>query len=405
MMTDIATLKVCLFDGVTESAVQVFKDAGFENIHLFPDSLPEDELKKELADTHIIGLRSKTKLPAETLAAAPNLLCIGRYGIGVDNVDLKAAEKQGVAVFNGPHSSTRSVAELVVGAVFAVFRKIGQKNLELHRGEWKKSAKNCFEVRGKTLGLIGYGNISSQVSIMAEGLGMNVIYSDVRTVLPYGNAKQVSFDDVLAKSDIISLHVPGGKATENMINEKTIAKMKDGAAIINYARGSVIDIPALKAALESGKIVGAALDVFPKEPKKGEEFTSELRGVENVIFTPHVGGSTEESQVALGAEVSEKMKNNAVFGDSSTALNFPALTLGATAEGEHRVLVIHHNEPGVLASINDLLADENINITAQVLRTSETVGAVAIDVEKDVSESLCEKIGELAHIVQCRVIV
>lgn len=324
MISSIENLKVCLFDGVALTGIRVFEDAGFKNIHLFPNSLPEDELKEALADAHIVGLRSKTKLPREILEAAPKLLCIGRYGIGVNNVDLEAAKEMGIPVFNGPHSSTRTVAELVIGAIFGLLRQIPQKSGECHAGKWPKAAKGCFDVRGKTLGLVGYGNIAVQASIMAEALGMNVIYSDVRTVLPMGNARQVSFDEVLKNADIISLHVPGLPSTKNMINSDTIAKMKKGSYIINFARGTVVDISALKSALESGHIAGAALDVFPSEPKsKDEQFVFELQGMNNVILTPHVAGSTEESQDALGTEVSLKMKNFVENGNAGESLNRP----------------------------------------------------------------------------------
>jgi len=322
MTLDIKNARISLFDGVHPSAVEIFEKAGCKNIALFPDSLPEAELKKELKMSQVIGIRSKTKLPREILQEAKNLLCIGRYGIGVNNIDLKAAGELGIPVFNGPFSSTRSVAELVIGALFGLLRQIPQKSREMHEGSWPKSAKDCFEIRGKTIGLVGYGNISRQISIMAESLGMQVIFSEVQPVLALGAAKKLPFEEVLAQSDILSLHVPGLPSTENMINKKTLSQMKKGSYLINFARGSVVNIDDLCAALESGHLRGAALDVFPSEPKSTKEkFSSPLQNIPNVILTPHIGGATEESQSTLGKEVSEKMLHAALTGDTSSALN------------------------------------------------------------------------------------
>ena len=316
-------------DGVSESGgVQAFTDRGIKNVHLFPASLPEKELIKELSDTHVIGIRSKTQLPESILRQAPELLCIGRYGIGVNNVDLAGAESLGIPVFNGPYASTRSVAEMVVGLIFSLFRRSAEKSMLLHQGIWDKTTERSYELRGKTLGLVGYGNTAAQVSVMAESLGMRVLYSDVRAVLPLGNAKQVSFEKVLKKSDVVSAHVPGLPSTDNLFNAKTIGLMKAGSFLINTSRGSVIDIQALCTALDSGHIAGAALDVFPQEPKsKAESFESPLVSYPNVILTPHISGATQESQSQLGIEVSEKMINCALFGDSSSALNYPQLNL------------------------------------------------------------------------------
>lgn len=315
-------IRVSLFDGVHPSAIELFRKSGFENIALFPDSLPESELKKELMLSQIVGIRSKTKFSREILQKAKNLLCIGRYGIGVNNIDLKAAGEYGIPVFNGPFSSTRSVAELVIGVIFGLLRQIPQKSREMHEGAWPKLAKDCFEIRGKTLGLVGYGNISCQVSIMAEALGMRVIFSEVQPVLALGKAEQLPFEEVLAQSDIVSLHVPGLPSTENMINKKTLSQMKKGSFLINFSRGSIVNIDDLRTSLENEHLRGAALDVFPNEPKsKTEGFSSSLQNMPNVILTPHIGGATEESQSALGKEVSEKMITSAITGNSSSALN------------------------------------------------------------------------------------
>ena len=405
MMIDPKKVTVCLFDGVHENGIQVFRDAGFSDIRLFPNSLPEEELKKEIANAHIVGIRSKTKLPREILSEAKQLLCIGRYGIGVNNVDLSAAEELGIPVFNGPFSSTRAVAELVLGLIFALFRRIPERSVALHEGAWTKSATNCLEVRGKTLGLVGYGNIASQISVLAEAIGMHVLYSDVRAVLPLGNARQVSFEEVLANSDVISLHVPGLPSTENMMNATTLNMMKKGSYLINCSRGTVVNIADLKVALESGHLRGAALDVFPKEPKsKEEEFSCKLRGMPNVIFSPHVGGATEEAQAALGTEVSEKMKAYALFGDSSMALNFPQIIPGAIPEKAHRLLIIHKNEPGVLAQINDVIAEAKANISAQILKTKGKIGVVVIDTEKEVGTALSEKLSSLSPVLKCLIL-
>ncbi len=397
-------MKICLFDGVHPAGIDVFKKAGFSDIRLFPDSLPVEELKKELLDAAIVGIRSKTSLSRETLAGAGELTCIGRYGIGVNNVDLAGAEELGIPVFNGPFSSTRAVAELVIGLIFSLFRKIPERSMNMHGGGWPKSAAGCRPVRGKTVGLVGYGHTASQISVLAEALGMNVVYSDVRSVLPLGNARQVSFQDVLAAADVLSLHVPGLPSTENMINAETMGAMKKGSYLINCSRGSVVDIAALKGALESGQIQGAALDVFPGEPKSGsEEFHSELRQIPNVVLSPHIGGATEEAQHSLGVEVSEKMRDFALLGNSASALNYPQLNPGGI-EGVHRILVVHQNLPGALAEINDMIAEKKANISAQILKTRETIGVVAVDVEKEIGPSLAQSLSSLTHTIKCRIL-
>ncbi len=398
-------IKVCLLDGVHPVGIDVFEKAGFKNVHLFPDSLPEDELKKELADAHVVGIRSKTKLTREVLAEAKELLCIGRYGIGVNNIDLAAAAEQGIPVFNGPFSSTRAVAELVIGAIFGLMRQIPQKSMEMHGGNWPKAATNCHEVRSKTLGLVGYGNIATQISVMAEAMGMKVVYSDVRPILPLGNAQQVTFDELLSKADVISLHVPGIPATKDMINKTTLAKVKSGSYVINFSRGSVVNIEDLKIALESGQLKGAALDVFPVEPKsKAEPFASELQNMSNVILTPHIGGATEESQAALGDEVSGKLRDFVLSADSSMALNFPEINAGPLKASQTRLAIIHKNEPGVMAGINDIFSAAGINITTQILKTRDGLGVAVIDAEAQIDLELYEKILSLSPVFKCRLI-
>lgn len=321
-MSNIFDSKICLFDGVSESAINFFKDKGFKNLKIFPSSLPTEELKNEIKDAVALGIRSATKITKDIIEGENQIKCIGRYGIGVNNIDIKSASTENIAIFNGPFSSTRSVAEMVIGSIFDLSRKISQKSKDMHAGIWNKSSKNCNTIIGKTLGLIGYGNIAVQVSIMAEALGMNVIFFDIRTVLPMGKAKQVSIDEVFQKSDVISLHVPELESTKNMINKNTIVKIKTGSLLINFARGSVVNITDLKEALISGQVGGAALDVFPEEPKSNtEDFKLELQNINNVILTPHIAGSTEESQEALGAEVSGKMVDCILNNNVSSALN------------------------------------------------------------------------------------
>jgi D-3-phosphoglycerate dehydrogenase len=402
LATDPLSYQVCLFDGVSPSGREAFEKAGFKNITCYPDSLPPSELKPVIKNAHIVGIRSKTALTKEILEEAENLICVGRYGIGVNNVDLDFAQEKGIAVFNGPHASTRSVAELVIGHVFTLLRKIAESSRRMHSGQWPKSSKGCREIRGKTLGLIGYGNISTQVSVMAEALGMQVIYSDIVKVLPLGNAQQVTLEEVLKKSDIISLHVPGVPSTQNMINAQTIAQMKDGAYLINTSRGSVVDIDAVKEALESGKLGGVALDVFPVEPKsKKEAFISPLQDVSNAVFTPHIAGSTEESQTQLGTEVSEKMIRCALLADTSTSLNLPQLMqrpIGTNC----RLVVIHKNKAGVLSHILEIIAEEDINIVSETLQTKGEIGMATIDLNACLSAQGLKKIAELETTVSVR---
>ncbi len=397
-------LKVCLMDGVSDSGIQAFRDHGIENIHLFPSSLPDDELANELTNTHIIGVRSKTQLNKSLLEHAPDLLCIGRYGIGVNNVDTKAAEILGMPVFNGPYASTRSVAEMVVGLMFSLLRRSSEKSMQMHQGIWDKTTECCFELRGKTLGLIGYGNTAAQVSVMAESLGMKVMYSDVRVVLPLGNAKQYEFEHVLTNADIISIHVPGHPSTANLFNQDTLVKMKPGSYLINTSRGTVVDVEALCHALDVNQLSGAALDVFPTEPKsKSEPFVSPLTHYSNVILTPHISGATLESQSQLGVEVSEKMIANALFGDSASALNYPQLSL-SDPKSCCRLLVVHQNKPGVMANINDIIASEKVNIRSQVLQTTDTIGVVSVGLDSVASNVIGEKLKNLDSTIRCRII-
>ena len=371
-------IRVVLFEGISQSAVEVFKAAGYEQVELLSKSLAGDELKDKLANAHIVGIRSRTQLTADVLA---KLITIGCFCIGTNQVDLEAAELAGIPVFNAPYSNTRSVAELVLAEAIMLMRGIPQKNAECHRGGWSKSALGSHEVRGKTLGIIGYGHIGTQVGVLAESLGMHVLFHDIETKLSLGNARAAaSLDDLLQRSDIVTLHVPETPATQMMFGAAQIARMKPGAHLINASRGTVVDIDALAAALESGQVGGAAVDVFPVEPKgNGDAFESPLTKFDNVILTPHVGGSTLEAQDNIGTEVAAKLVRYSDNGSTLSAVNFPEVTLPEHA-GSHRILHIHRNVPGVLSQINELFSREGVNIDGQFLRTDAKVGYVVIDI-------------------------
>ena len=374
-------IRVVLFEGISQSAVEVFRAAGYEQVELLSKSLAGDVLKQKLASAHIVGIRSRTQLTADVLAEARKLLTIGCFCIGTNQVDLEAAELAGIPVFNAPYSNTRSVAELVVAEAIMLMRGIPLKNAECHRGGWSKSALGSHEVRGKTLGIIGYGHIGTQVGVLAESLGMHVVFHDIETKLSLGNARAAaSLDDLLERSDIVTLHVPETPATQMMFGAAQIARMKPGAHLINASRGTVVDIDALAAALESGHVGGAAVDVFPVEPKgNGDAFESPLTRYDNVILTPHVGGSTLEAQDNIGTEVAAKLVRYSDNGSTLSAVNFPEVTLPEHA-GSHRILHIHRNVPGVLSRINELFSREGVNIDGQFLRTDAKVGYVVIDI-------------------------
>ena len=374
-------IRVLLLEGVSPSAVETFRAAGYSQIELHAKSLPEDELIARIADAHIVGIRSRTHLSAEVLAHAKRLIAVGCFCIGTNQVDLDAAELAGIPVFNAPYSNTRSVAELVVAEAVMLVRGIPQKSAQCHRGGWSKSATGSHEVRGKTLGIVGYGHIGTQVGVLAESLGMHVIYHDIETKLALGNAvPATSLEDLLARSDVVTLHVPETPATKNMIGAAELALAKPGAHLINASRGTVIDIDALDAALASGHIGGAAIDVFPVEPKgNGDVFVSPLTAHDNVILTPHIGGSTLEAQENIGVEVAAKLVRYSDNGSTLSAVNFPEVTL-PEHEGSRRILHIHRNVPGVLSRINETFSQAHLNINGQFLRTDPKVGYVVIDV-------------------------
>jgi D-3-phosphoglycerate dehydrogenase len=374
-------IRVLLLEGVSQTAVETFRAAGYSQIEFHAKSLPEDELKRAIADAHIVGIRSRTHLTEDVLSHARRLIAVGCFCIGTNQVDLDTAELAGIPVFNAPYSNTRSVAELVIAEAIMLMRGIPQKSTECHRGGWSKSAAGSHEARSKTLGIIGYGHIGTQVGVLAEGIGMNVIFHDIETKLSLGNARSAAgLDDLLERSDVVTLHVPETPATQNMFGAAQMAKMKRGAHLINASRGTVVDIDALAAALQSGHIGGAAVDVFPVEPKGNDDaFVSPLRGIDNVILTPHVGGSTLEAQDNIGVEVAAKLVRYSDNGSTLSAVNFPEVTLPGH-EGSRRILHIHRNVPGVLSQVNDIFRAQGVNIDGQFLRTDAKVGYVVIDV-------------------------
>tara|TARA_R110001583_G_scaffold192857_1_gene360008 strand:+ start:594 stop:1826 length:1233 start_codon:yes stop_codon:yes gene_type:complete len=398
-------IKFLLLEGVHQSAVDTLKAAGYSNIDYLEKALPEAELIERIKDAHFVGIRSATKLNAQVLQAAEKLLAVGCFCIGTNQVDLQAAIELGITVFNAPFSNTRSVAELVLAEAIILMRGVAEKNAKAHRGVWSKSAANSYEVRGKKLGIIGYGSIGSQLSVMSESLGMEVSFYDVVTKLPLGNASQVgSLQALLEQSDIVTLHVPENASTKNMIGPEQLAQMKPGSILINAARGTVIDIDALCDTLRSGKLLGAAIDVFPVEPKSNsEEFISPLREFDNVILTPHVGGSTLEAQQNIGYEVAEKLVKYSDNGSTITSVNFPEVALPAHP-GKHRLLHIHENIPGVLTAINHVFSDNNINISGQYLQTNDKVGYVVMDIDAEHSKLAVKQLKQVAGTIRCRVL-
>ncbi|WP_312304941.1 phosphoglycerate dehydrogenase [Pulveribacter sp.] len=402
---DKSKIKFLLLEGVHSCAVDALAAAGYTNVQRLPGALEGQELKDKLADAHFVGIRSRTQLTAEVLAAAPKLVAVGAFCIGTNQIDLAAARARGIAVFNAPYSNTRSVAELVLAESILLLRGIAEKNAVAHRGGWLKSAEGAFEARGKTLGIVGYGAIGSQLSVLAESLGMHVIFHDVVAKLPLGNARQApSLAALLGEADIVSLHVPELPSTQWMMGAQQIAAMKPGAILINASRGTVVEIEPLAEAIKSGRLAGAAIDVFPKEPKSNkDEFVSPLRGLDNVILTPHIGGSTMEAQANIGLEVAHKLIRYSDNGTSTSSVNFPEVALPAH-EGKHRLLHIHQNVPGVLSQINRILSDNDVNIAAQYLQTREDLGYVVIDLDARSSDLALEKLAQVPGTLRTRVL-
>jgi D-3-phosphoglycerate dehydrogenase / 2-oxoglutarate reductase len=402
---DKSKIKFLLLEGVSQTAIDTLKAAGYSNIDFHKKALPDAELKEAIRNAHFVGIRSRTQLTREVFAAADKLIAVGCFCIGTNQVDLRAATEHGVAVFNAPYSNTRSVAELVIAEAILLLRRVAEKNAAAHRGEWLKSADGAYEIRGKTLGIIGYGSIGMQLSVIAESLGMKVCFVDAITKLPLGNAVQkANLDELLACSDIVSLHVPENKSTQMMIGARELGLMKKGGILINAARGTVVDIDALAAALESGHLGGAAIDVFPVEPRSNDdEFISPLRKFDNVFLTPHVGGSTQEAQENIGLEVAEKLVRYSDTGATTTSVNFPEVAL-PSHPGKHRLLHVHHNVPGVMSAINRIFSENNINISGQYLQTVENVGYVVIDVDMECSEFALDKLREVEGTIRTRLL-
>lgn len=397
-------IKIALLEKIDPASEEVFKEAGFK-VDLVPSALDSEDLKKLIADVHIIGVRSRTHIKKEHLSLAKRLLAIGCFTVGTDQVDLSAARTAGVPVFNAPHSSTRSVAELTVCCMIMLARRLGDRNASMHKGVWQKSAEGSREIRGKTIGVIGYGHIGQQVGLLAEQLGLDVIFYDVLKKLPLGRARPVdSVEELLKRADFVTLHIPGGKENENLFSESTFKTMKKGSYFINHSRGKVVDIPALRAAIESGHIAGAAVDVFPKEPASGAEpFEGELVGVPNVVLSPHVGGSTEEAQRNIGREVANSLVNYIDNGSTEGAVNFPNISLPTSAKS-HRIMYIHRNEPGALSEVNQVISDLGANVDAQYLNTFEDIGYLIMDISSEISEEVKEKISVLSKAVKTRIL-
>ena len=398
--------KILLLENIHTAAAETFNAAGKpRDVAVFPGSPPEDQLIAMLKGVHILGVRSKTNVNERVLAAAPQLAAVGCFCIGTDQVDLEAAAKRGVAVFNAPFSNTRSVAELGIAEVIMLARKAVQRTMEMHRGKWEKSAAGCVEVRRKTLGIVGYGHIGPQIGLLAEGMGMKVIFHDILKKLALGNARQTAdLDELLKASDFVSMHVPDTTLTRGMIGAKQLAIMRKGSFLLNLSRGNVVDIPALKEALDNGHIAGAALDVYPEEPASGEDpFESEVRGLENVILTPHIGGSTEEAQYNIGVEVAESLSGYFDEGTSTGCVNLPEVQLPVGPDSV-RILNIHKDVPGVLGRINSFIANASVNIKAQTYRTNDGIGYLIMDAEKGLPREVGEHIGALDSNIRTRIL-
>lgn len=379
-------IKILLLEGIDRSAAEAFREDGYSEVEYHKKPLGEPELLTAVRDAYFIGIRSATQLTRSVFENAPRLVGVGCFCIGTNQVDLHAAQERGIPVFNAPFSNTRSVAELVLAESIMLMRGIPWRNAMAHRGNWAKTATGSHEVRGKTLGIVGYGHIGTQVGVLAESLGMRVIFYDVEAKLELGNARQISsLEGLLAEADVVTLHVPDTARTRNMMGAAELGQMKPGAMLINAARGTVVDIDALAAALDSGQIGAAALDVFPSEPKGGDEFVSPLRGRDNVMLTPHIAGSTEEAQRNIGREVAEKLIRYSNNGSTLAAVNFPEVSL-PEHPGHHRLLHIHRNQPGVLSSVNAIFSEERINVAAQYLQTNAAMGYVVIDIETEERE-------------------
>jgi D-3-phosphoglycerate dehydrogenase len=398
-------MKILLLEGIHPAAEEIFREADYAAIERVRGALPEERLIEAVADVHILGIRSKTEVGVRVLESARRLLAVGCFCIGTDQVNLAAATRRGIAVFNAPFSNTRSVAELTIAEVVMLARRAVQRSMELHSGRWNKSAQGCVEVRQKTVGIVGYGHIGPQVGLLAEALGMKVVFHDIAKQLPLGNARQVSsLAEVLRAADFLTLHVPDTPQTRGLIGGEQIALMRRGSFLLNLSRGSVVDVAALRRALVEEHLAGAAVDVYPEEPESSAQpFTSELRGLPNVILTPHIGGSTEEAQHNIGIEVSEALVKYIDTGSSTGCVNLPQVEL-PLLQGSHRVLNIHRDVPGVLSDINGLVAAMGVNIQSQVLNTRNGVGYLIMDVERGISRAVKSKIEALGTNIRTRLL-
>jgi D-3-phosphoglycerate dehydrogenase len=398
-------VNVLLLENISAEAVAGFHEAGYTSVTSLKGALSEAELVDRMQEVHILGIRSKTQISQNVLAAAPRLLAVGCFCIGTNQVDKLAAMEQGVVVFNAPYSNTRSVAELVIGAAIMLIRRIPDKHKAAHDGVWLKESAASHELRGKTLGIIGYGNIGSQVSVLAEALGMHIVYYDIEKKLPLGNARPMpDMQTLLRDSDIVTVHVPATPLTDKLINEEMLTHCKPGTLLINYARGEVADIDAIATAVRQGQLGGAAVDVYPHEPEKnGERFYSPMQGLSNVLLTPHIGGSTEEAQVSIGQDVSSKVISFIERGNTQGSLSVPELSL-PLQEGAHRILHIHHNRPGVLSAINSQLSAAGINILGQYLKTNERIGYVVLDVDTRLSAEAVALLKTIPESIKVRVV-
>jgi D-3-phosphoglycerate dehydrogenase len=398
-------VNILFLENISDAAVKRFSGAGYTSVKRLTKALSEADLIKEIEDVHLLGIRSKTQITEKVLKAARKLQAIGCFCIGVNQVDLKNATKNGIAVFNAPYSNTRSVAELVIGASIMLIRRIPDKSKYAHEGTWMKESKGSYELRGKTMGIIGYGNIGTQVSILAESMGMKVLFYDIETRLPLGNAiAKKSIKEVVSASDIVTIHVPDTDQTRMMINKNVIRQFKKGAILLNYARGEVVDLEALAKALDAGDLSGAGVDVYPLEPEKnGDKFTTPLQHLTNVLLTPHIGGSTEEAQENIGEDVSNKLFQYLEMGISTGSHTIPELSLPQHPD-THRILHIHYNVPGVLSAVNTALSQNHINIVGQYLKTNDKVGYVVLDVDKKLSSQALQLLRELKDTIKVRLL-
>ena len=402
---DKQNLKVLLLEGVHPIAETIFRKDGYNDVAYHKTALSQEELLSSIGDYHFVGIRSRSQLNHKVLERANKLVAVGCFCIGTNQVDLDAAQSKGIPVFNAPYSNTRSVAELVLGEMIMLLRGIPAKNAAAHRGEWQKTAAQSNEARSKTLGIIGYGHIGTQLSVLAEGIGMKVKFFDIENKLILGNAEQVAeLNELLATSDVVSLHVPETAETKGMMGKAQIAQMKQDSILINASRGTVVDIDALAQALEEKRLAGAAIDVFPTEPKSNtEEFVSPLRQLDNVILTPHIGGSTQEAQENIAIEVADKLVKYSNNGSTMSAVNFPQVSL-PEHDNRHRILHIHHNRPGVLTQINQILSENNVNISGQYLQTQGELGYVVTDIEDGSSETALEKMRQIEGTIRARIL-